>query len=74
MGPTLVFHRWAGFCGATAIIFTVYVENADLSDSEKEAVTLANHINYLYALLLLAVPLTRRPNMVSDRLCQLESS
>lgn len=64
IGRTLIFHRWAGLSGALAIIFTVFVENCKLSNFDKHFVTLANQINYVHALILMAVPLTRRPNLV----------
>lgn len=65
IGRTLIFHRWAGLSGALAIIFSVYVENCKLSNFDKHFVIVANQINYVHALILMAVPLTRRPNLVS---------
>lgn len=62
---TLIFHRWAGLSGALAIIFTVFVENCKLSNFDKHFLTLANQINYVHTLILMTVPLTRRPNLVS---------
>lgn len=65
IGRTLMFHRWAGLSGALAIIFTVFVENCKLSNYDKHFITLAIQINYVHTLILMAVPLTRRPNLVS---------
>lgn len=65
IGRTLSFHRWAGLSGALAIIFTVYLENIQLPNYDRHFVALANQINYIHALMLTAVPLTRRPNLVS---------
>lgn len=66
IGRTLSFQRWAGLSGAIAIIFTVYIENMQLPNLDKHFVALANQINYIHALILMVVPLTRRPNLVSS--------
>lgn len=65
IGRSINYHRWAGLSGATAIVFTAYLENDDkLSDSDKHFIALANQINYIHALVLLAMPIARRPNLV----------
>lgn len=62
---TMIFHRLAGLSGCLSIIFTAYIENCKLPRNDKHFLTLANHINYIHTLVLMAVPLTRRPNLVN---------
>lgn len=65
IGQSVNYHRWAGLSGATAIVFTAYLENdGKLSDNDKHFIALANQINYIHALVLLAMPIARRPNLV----------
>lgn len=65
IGRTINYHRWAGLSGATAIVFTAYLENdGKLSNTDKHFIALANQINYIHALALLAMPIARRPNLV----------
>lgn len=66
IGRSINYHRWAGLSGATAIVFTAYLENdAKLSGTVKHYIDLANRINYIHTLALMAMPIVRRPNLVS---------
>lgn len=65
-GRNLNFHRWAGFNGALSIIFTAYTEHGNHFNSVKEHLTLANQMHYIHTLALLAIPLARRPKLVSE--------
>lgn len=66
IGRGINYHRWAGLSGATAIVFTAYLENdVKLSNADRHFISLANQINYIHALVLLAMPIARRPNLVS---------
>lgn len=65
-GRHLNFHRWAGFSGALAFIFTIYSEYGDHYESDRHMVSLANRIHYIHTLALLAMPLARRPYLVSS--------
>lgn len=66
IGRTMIFHRWAGLSGALSIIFTAYIENCKLPNYDKHFVKLANQINYIHTLVLMAMPLCRRGNLVSE--------
>lgn len=66
IGRSINYHRWAGLSGATAIVFTAYLENdGKLSGTVKHYIDLANRINYIHTLALMAMPIVRRPNLVS---------
>lgn len=65
IGRTLIFHRLAGLSGAIAIIFTAYLENCKSLSFDKHYVAVANQINYVHTVILMAVPLMRRPHLVS---------
>lgn len=63
-GRHLNFHRWAGFSGAVAVIFTVYAEHGYHSGYDKHKLAVANQLHYIHTLALLAIPLARRPFLV----------
>lgn len=67
-GRNLNLHRWAGISGALAFIAMIYCEYGDHYERDRHIVSLANQIHYIHTLALLAVPLARRPYLVSAHL------
>lgn len=60
-GRALNFHRWAGFSGAIAVAFAAYGEYGMRSVS----FTTGSLVHLIHTLALLALPLARRPRLVS---------
>lgn len=65
IGSHLNLHRWAGFSGALAVIMAAYGAHGHQFKGNPEAFRNGNQMHFFHTLVLLAMPLARRPSLVS---------
>lgn len=65
IGNNLNFFRWAGFSGAIAVILAAYGGHGHQFKGDKHMFETANRLHFIHTLVLLALPLARRPAIVS---------
>lgn len=65
MGNHRNIHRLAGISGALAVIFAAYGSHGRLSETEKHIFQNGNLLHFVHTIVLLAMPLARRPVLVS---------
>lgn len=64
IGSHLNLHRWAGFSGALAVIMAAYGAHGHEFKGDKQAFLSGNQMHFFHTLVLLALPLSRRPSAV----------
>lgn len=64
IGGNLNLHRWAGFSGALAVIMAAYGAHGHQSKGDKDTFMHGNQMHFFHTLVLLAMPLARRPSLV----------
>lgn len=64
IGSHLNLHRWAGISGVLAVILAAYGAHAHELKGGKQAFTNGNQMHFFHTLVLLAMPLARRPTLV----------
>lgn len=68
IGSHLNLHRWAGFSGALAVIMAAYGAHGHEMKGDKQTFINGNQMHFFHTLVLLAMPLARRPSVVSQNL------
>lgn len=64
IGGNLNLHRWAGFSGALAVIMAAYGAHGHQFKGDKDTFMHGNQMHFFHTLVLLAMPLARRPSLV----------
>lgn len=65
IGTHLNLHRWAGLSGALAVIMAAYGAHGHQFKGDKQTFINGNQMHFFHTLVLLAMPLARRPIVVS---------
>lgn len=65
IGSHLNLHRWAGLSGALAVIMAAYGAHGHQFKGDKTTFINGNQMHFFHTLVLLAMPLARRPSVVS---------
>lgn len=66
VGGHLNLHRWAGFSGASAVIMAAYGAHGHQFKGDEQTFINGNQMHFFHTLVLLAMPLARRPLVVSS--------
>lgn len=64
IGNHLNLHRWAGLSGALAVIMAAYGAHGHQFKGDKQTFISGNQMHFFHTLVLLALPLARRPSFV----------
>lgn len=65
IGRHINLHRWAGMSGALAVIFAAYGAHGHSFGGDKHIFLIGNLLHFIHTLVVLTMPLARRPILVS---------